>query len=407
MPYRVLTLLVLIVLLMSTTIRAEDNPHLVVAWVENSDVLVWRTGDASPTRYAIPESVSGNTRQLLISSDGQYVVLNSAYPASLWMVTPTDPNLVELVPNQALPTTDDPKFLQIGNLQRGANNAFYFNTANHPSHYTLQNNDLWQVDAPSRSFKLLLPPSEGGLFNISPDGQHIAIVQSGTYGTADGKISLIDVEGQSRQDVLTFPAVSTASDYDFYPPLFWLADGSAFKVAIPDKELVYHDDNALTALWQIRTDGTKTQIGSLQASFFGLPQWSDDGQYLIYLRHKGDITSNQFELIVATGDGSKPIVYANGLAGSIGFPQWLPKSDQFIYSQGEAGDYWLGQPNQPPKRFPGKIFNPHFVDSTTYVFTTASGDTFELRYARLGGVSSTLIATVRSAVPIFDALLVP
>jgi hypothetical protein len=111
--------------------------------------------------------------------------------------------------------------------------------------------------------------------------------------------------------------------------------------------------------------------------------------------------------MIASGDGSDPIRYASGTAGTIGIPQWLPNSDQFIYSQGEPGDYWLGQAGKPAQALPGKIFNPRFVDSSTYVFTTATGNTFDLRYAHLGDSSSTLIATVHSAISIFDAIAVP
>ncbi len=407
MPYRILMLFVCLVLLITSTIRAEDHNPLVVAWLEKNDVIIWHMGDTAPTHHTAPENVANNARQLLISSDGQYVTLNAAYPGSLWVATPTDTNLSELVPSQALPTTDDPKYTRIGNLQRGANATFYFNTFNQPSHYSLQNNDLWSVDAVSRTFQLLLPPSEAGLFNLSSDSQYIAMTQPGTYDQTDGKISLVDNSGQSRQDILNFPAVSTASDYDFYPQAFWETDSTAFNVAIPDKDLIYHDDTALTTLWHIATDGTKTQRGSIQATFFGLPQWSDDGKYIVYLHRVGDISANQFELIIADGDGKNPTVYASGEAGNMGIPQWLPKSEQFIYSQGEPGDYWLGQHDQPPHKIPEKIFNPRFVDSTTYVFATASGDAFELRYSRLGDTASTIIATVNNSIPIFDALLVP
>ncbi|MBI1282276.1 MAG: hypothetical protein GC179_29390 [Anaerolineaceae bacterium] len=407
MPYRVLTLFLSTMLLMSSSIYAEDHNRLVVTWLENNSVLVWHDGDAAPTAYAAPENVASNARQLMLSADGQYVVLNAAFPGSLWLAAPTDTNLSELVPNQALPSTDNPQFVRVGNLQRGTLSTYYFNTFDQPSHYSFQNNDLWSVDAANRTFQLLLPPSEAGLFSISPDGQHIALVQSGAYDKTDGKISLVDQDGQNRQDVMAFTAVSTASDYDFYPQTFWEADSSAFNVAIPDKDLIYNDSTAFTGLWHIAADGSQSQRGSLQATFFGLPQWSDDGAFLFYLHRVGDISANQFELILAAGDGTNATVYATGEAGNISVPQWLPASHQFIYSQGEPGDYWLGQADQKPQQLSGKIFNPRFVDSTTYVFATAAGESFELRYAHLGDSSSTLIAAVHNAVPIFDALLVP
>ncbi|MEP6988896.1 MAG: hypothetical protein ABI970_25060, partial [Chloroflexota bacterium] len=237
MPYRILTLFVSLVLLISSSIHAQDNTHLIVAWLENNNVMVWHTGDAAPTPHKATDIVAGNARQLLIASDGQYVAVNVAIPGSLWLATPTDTDLVELVPNAALPTTDDPKYIRIGNLQRGQDSTFYFNTFNQPSHYTFQNNDMWSVDAASRTIKLLLPPSQAGSFNLSPDSQHIAIIQSGTYGAVDGKIILADKEGQNSQEIMTFSAVSSGSDNDFVLPAFWQADNTGFNVAIPNKDL--------------------------------------------------------------------------------------------------------------------------------------------------------------------------
>ncbi len=401
MPYRILMFLVCMTLLTFSNIQAQDNPRIAVTWVENGDVYVWRTADATPTRYT-----SGKALQPVLSSDGQYIAFSSPAPSSLWLITPGTPNPIEVVPNKVLASSDT-QYLHIGSLQRGANTTFYFNTYLQPSRITLQTGDLWMIDASAKSYKQILPSGQAGSFSVSQDSQHIAIIQSGAYNTVDGKISLVDPKGENRLDALSFPAVSTASDYDFYPQMNWLQSSSGLNVAIPDKDLVYHDDTALTSLWQISSDGTKTQRGTVQASFFGLPQWSSDGKYLAYLRHKGDITTNQFELVIASGDGSGPVVYASGSAGNIGLPQWLPDGDQFIYGQGEPGDHWLGQIGHPPQQLPAKLFSPRFVDANTYVFATASGDVFDLRYAHLGETSSTLIATVHNTVPVFDAVVLP
>lgn len=402
MPYRILMFLVSVTLLTFSTIQAQENPRLTVAWIENGDVFVWQTGDTAPTRY----TSGGTFQQPVISSDGQYIAFSSYLPNSLWVVTPTDPNPTEIVPNKAL-APSNPENIHIGSLERGASGTFYFHTYLPVSRNNLQSADLWIADAAAKTYRQILPSGQAGSFSTSPDGQHIAILQPGTFNTADATISLIDPQGDNRLDVLSFPAVSTAADYNFYPQINWLARGSSLNVATPDKDLVYHDDTALTTLWQINADGTKTQRGTVQASFFGLPQWSSDGKYLAYLRHKGDITTNQFEMVIANGDGSSPAVYASGSAGNIGLPQWLPDSDQFIYGQGEPGDYWLGQIGRPPQQIPTKIFAPQFVGASTYVFATAPGDAFDLRFAHLGETTSTFIATVHNPVPIFDAVSVP
>jgi hypothetical protein len=407
MPYRILTLCVGVVLLLSTMVHAEDHSTLTVAWLDNNTTMIWHEGDAAPHSLAI-NLTAGSPQQLLLSADAQYVAVNVNTPGSLWLADTTDTNLTNIVPNTVLPKPDgDTKFANISNLQRGANNTFYFTTLDQPSHYTFPNHDLWLVDAAAHTYTQIMPSPQAGMFAVSPDKQQIAIVQSGTYGAVDGKISLVDKSGQHRQDVMTYSAVSSGSDNDFNLQTFWQADSSGFNVAIPNKDLVYNDNTAITDLWHIGSDDSKTQLGSVQATIFGLPQWSDDGKYITYLRHQGDISTNQFELIIAAGDGSNPISYASGVAGAIGVPQWLPNSDQFIYAQGEPGDYWLGQSGQPPRKLPEKVFNPQFVDSTTYVFASAPGDTFDLRYTQLGDATSTLIATAHGYAPVFDAVEAP
>ncbi len=401
MPYRILLILSSLLVFATSTLHAENNSRLVVAWVEGGDLYVWQTGSDTPTKYAGVHALEPH-----ISPDGQYIAYTTPAPASLWLIRPTDPTPIEIVPNAAL-SPSDPQFLHIGNLQWAPNNRLYFNTYIQPSRIILQSNDLWLVDATTRTYKQLLPSPQAGRFTLSPDGNHIAIIQPGAYNTTDGTITLVGGNGQNRLTLLNYPAVSTASDYDFIPPPFWESDSNALNIAVPDKDLVYNDDTALVTLWHLAIDGTKTQRGTLQASFFGLPQWSDDGAHLAYLRHKGDITTNEFEMMIASGDGTNPVVYASGTAGNIGVPQWLPHSNQFIFPQGVSGDYWLGQPDQPPQQLPNATFYPYFVDASTYLYATATGDTFELRYAQLGASTSTLIATVHNAIPIFDARQIP
>src|SRR5215468_5270122 len=113
MRYRVWMLFVTFLLLISSSTHAQENRLLVVAWLADNKIMVWHEGDAAPTAHAAPEDVAANARELLISTDGQYVAVNATFPGRMWLATPTDVNLVELVPNQALPATDDQKFQNI------------------------------------------------------------------------------------------------------------------------------------------------------------------------------------------------------------------------------------------------------------------------------------------------------
>src|SRR4051794_2081824 len=117
MPYRILTLFVCIVLLLSSSVHAEDNTHLTVAWLDNNNnIMVWHTGDAAPHSIAL-NLVAGSAQQILLSPDAQYVIINVNTPGSLWLAASTDTPFINIVPNQVLPTPDnDPKFENIINL---------------------------------------------------------------------------------------------------------------------------------------------------------------------------------------------------------------------------------------------------------------------------------------------------
>jgi hypothetical protein len=229
-------------------------------------------------------------------------------------------------------------------------------------------------------------------------------------------IRVVDPLGQADKNLLYFVGVSTASEYDFYPQLYWRPDSSAVLTTIPDKDLVYDDVGAKpAALWNLPVEvpQERSTLGTVPASFFGLPRWSDTGMYMTYMQRVGDATSNRFELLLADADGENAASYASGTAGTLQPAQWIPGADRFVFSQGETGIYWLGAPGDVPKRFPNKdesLLQVLFADKNVYVFATASDEgEIELRYANLEsiGAPSTLIANAGQSLPVFDAIIVP
>ena len=128
---------------------------------------------------------------------------------------------------------------------------------------------------------------------------------------------------------------------------------------------------------------------------------------MTYIRRKGEITANQFELLVTDGANQSVTVYATGTAGTISGANWFPNTNHFFYGLGDIGDFWLGAPDQPPQRLNGRIVYPHFVDDRTYVYATYPGSPYELRYAQIGRDDSQLIAAFNNPYPSLDALLIP
>jgi hypothetical protein len=272
-----------------------------------------------------------------------------------------------------------------------------------------KNDDLWRTDLATGETAQLLPDGQGGDFTISPDGSLIALVTPGWYGQEQGVVRLIDPQRQPVGIPFEFEAVSTASEYAFYPAVYWLPDSSALRVAIPHPDLIYGpSDGAIppTALWELRTDGTATQIGAVNATFFGQPRWSPDGTWLTYMQQVGPATDNWHEIVLARGDGGDPQVIRAGAIGEIEPPTWTPDG-RYFFTAGAPGEMWLGAPGVAPERFPSpdeRAFGLTWADATTAVYINMLAGPLELRYITPDGTAPITIATIAEGFPIFDAL---
>jgi len=387
-------------------IASQLPDNLVVAWVENGNLFAWTPADGSK------QLDSGNVIFPVLAPDGgniAYLRGQGGLPESLWVTDIRGENARELLTAEDLPVSEDETLL-IGQIAWLDRSTTYFNTIRQSSLGQDRRDDLWMATIETGEVVMLLPPGEGGAFSISPDRQHIAVMNPGTYGEADGFIHLIETQTGRVINSQSFAAVSTGSEYRFYPEVFWEMDSSALRVAIPDKDLIYDDiASPPVALWRLGIDGSNEQPGSVNASFFGLPRWSWDTTYLTYLRRVGDQTSNLFELLIADGNGENAATYAIGDAGTIGAPIWLPDTTQFVYAQGEPGEYWLGSPDTAPRHVPHSMYTPKYLGNSGIVYFSFSINTFYLRFAYLDDSASALIATLTQPVPAlaFDALILP
>lgn len=400
MPYRILRLLILC-LLVPVIVHAQPAPNLVVAWVENGDVWVWRAATDESIKYT-----NGKVQNLFLSPDGQHVAYTTIPLSSVWLITPDSPTPVEVVPNSAL-ADHDSQSINIHQVIWGNNNTLYFSTYIQSATANTRLLDLWSVDAATLTYKRMSSLGEVGIFTLSPDGAYIAIVNPGSYEKTEGTIRILELTSLAERNHFTYEAVSSASNVDFIPRVYWMNDNLSLRAAIPDKDLVYADDTALTTLWQLNVDGTQTQLGTIQASFFNLPQWSNDGDYLTYLRHAGSIDDNAYDLMVANGDGSNSLIYITGGAGTLGIPQWIPDSHRFYFAQGEAGEYRVGEPAQAIQPLVQYGVFIKFVSSTTYVLGGLVNKTFGMFYANLDTNVPTTIAQVDTSYLTFDAVLIP
>ncbi len=378
-----------------TSCLTQDS-SLILVWVAEDNLFSWRNGDTEPTQI-----VSGGILQPFIAPHAAHIAFTRAEdgpPITLWLVNADGSDARQLVDSNSLALTEGifPYINQVAWLNT---HTLIFNTALDLAPY----NDLRLLDINTGEIQLLLPPGEGGAFTISPDGQWIAVAYHGSYGSQDGRVRLITSDGSRQFDLLTFAGVSTGSEYRFYPQILWEADSTALRIALPNPDLIYDEAAApLTTLWRLTTDGNAEQIGAVPSSFFGLPQWSSDSHYLTYMQRVGEPADNQFNLILAEGDGTNPITYASGIAGTLSPPIWIADSAQFFYTHDAASV--VGSPGQPPAILPMPVSTISFLDNIHYIYATAPTPNYELRLAQVGSPDAwCLITSFNAPVSALDA----
>jgi dipeptidyl aminopeptidase/acylaminoacyl peptidase len=385
--------------------------QLAAAWVDGGNLLVWQTGDEYARRIA-----AGTVIRPLISPDGQRVAFTrgpQGNALALWVTDVTGVAAQELAgPPDLTIDIDASQFTrQIGQVAWLDASTILFNTLIVPAGPNPgggKADDLWRVDLLDGSVRRLLPDGQGGDFAISPDGTYLALVTPGRYGQTPGQIRLTTAQGEAEATLLSFEAVSTASEYAFYPDLHWRPDSSELLTAIPDPDLVYPpaagDSPRTAALWRLGVDGSAAQIGAVPAAFFGLPQWSPEGEWLTYLQQIGDPADNTLGLMLADGSGGSAEQLATGQAGAISPPRWSDAG--YTYTLGSPGEVWLSAPGFAARRFPAAgepVYHLQWAGVNTAAYASAPGAPCEIRVVNLNDPTPAVIGTINTGgAPIFD-----
>lgn len=244
-----------------------------------------------------------------------------------------------------------------------------------------------------------------GAFFISPDGEYMVVSQPGDYERNPAQLLLVRLEDLSAQTVLTYDSISTASEYAYVPNLHWLADSSGFYVAVPPANLVYAFGNPVptTALWQVSVTGEAAQMGEVEADFFGTPQWSVDGEQLLFRQQSGAIEENLSTLFLANADGSNPVAQETG---PIHWHQWLSEPNTYVYLKSGQGNYWLAHTDNPEANRPlseSELFDPMFGPGLVVYIGSLSDMQSRLYALALDALDSApVILGEGETLPVFD-----
>jgi len=370
----------------------ETGEKLVVAWVQDGDLLLWRSGDG------VQRLATGGVSEVFIAPNGKHLAYTHGenMPETLWIINDDGSGKWQVVSanmiRQVIWLNDE---------------VLYFNTFERfePAELVIRPaDDLHSLDITTRE---MISYEAGGDFSISPEGDYIAVVTAGAYGESAGNIRAFALsEDTAPLDLLGFPAIATGSHYAFYPSIQW-GDATTLLVAIPDADAIYNQytaDKAPTSLWRFDlSSGVGEQIGTSHNNFFGMPNWSNDGERMVYLRNNYDDVTSPPDLYLADGDGTNATVYADDINS---VPIWIDGESDFLFMS--DGAQWISEPGEPPYRwldFVDKVpLNPVIVGQFV-VFVVVGTDGTGLYYSVLGAdeVMANLIAETGVDYPRFDA----
>jgi WD40 repeat protein len=364
---------------------------LEVRFLDNGNLWVWQ--EDAPK--AVQISSTRDVQSFYFSPDGQVIAFTRGKPfgqIELWAINRDGTDLRRLVSADQLhamvgePTITDIEFTDdigyISWIDGGRTLGFAVQRAYNALGGPDESSGAWQIDLETGQLSPWEPPLEiqnqqAGL--VSPDGGQVALV--GETG-----LTLVNADGTDRRkDRLTYPYIPQVEGGGFIAPVVvWTADSQAL-AAITYSENVWEAGATFTT-WRVPID---VDPAYKLHTFSGFPlsvYLSPDQQYLAYRSPIAPI-SKDWELHLATFDGSRDIVYARGQV--MDFWGWAPDGVHFVFGQDETRSLYLGslcgapQPLLDPPVAP--IWHFTWVDPQRFVFMSG-GDGATGRELRLGTV---------------------
>jgi Tol biopolymer transport system component len=260
--------------------------------------------------------------------------------------------------------------------------------------------DFHLVNADSLELRMVLLAGWGGRFQLSPDGEKVAL-------TTPTQIALADLDGSNYRQVLSYTPVITYSDYRFYAHPVWKKDASGLWVAIPPQDPMA-EPGEVTSLYEILwTEPTARLVNQVAAvSYIEAPfSYSPDAEYLMYLKESGDPQDHLRELYIAKPDGSGAWMYQRDYL--LQFVAWSVDSQCFVYTVGENQSAWLGDIQAPAKAILAEV-NPltqiRWIDADHFLFTRVNTDTVDLFLGNLASPPRLLVEEVDPPL-VFDYFL--
>jgi hypothetical protein len=396
-----------------TPVPANSYPApagLRIAFVGEDQLWLWSAESKEPLALTSTDRTNGQVR---ISDDGAIVAFLRGN--DLWAVNSDGSQERKLLSMEDLDGVEPAdEGLGVNRLEWiPGTHTLAFNTRLNQAYGLVLSDDLHLLDVDTLERTILLPAGEGGEFYYSPDGSRIAIV-------TPGEISLVDAQGEQREQVLTYTPVNTGSEYRFYAQPFWSSDGSALRVAIPPAELFARPLQS-TSIWHIPTDGsparlltsidTSPQLGADSIAF------SSDLEFVAYvqIRQPEGAPPEQVEPWLEVQRLANGDLQAYPYSGD--FVRWAPDSHLMAFVAGRYEPQlrigqWSGATIPGATDVSTGVSDVRWVDAEHYLFLarsraergSAQGG-WDLVLADIHGASTILAST--ASYPSYDFAISP
>jgi Tol biopolymer transport system component len=384
---------------------------LQVAYIKGGNVYIWTEGENS-----VGLTNTGDAIRVRISDDGQMIAYerrdpNNYFTSELWAVNTSGPTNARVLVSQA--EMDTLKAASPYNNAPGMSiDLLAWRPKTHELYYSTvpifegpgyaPGKDVRMINLDTMEKRTIFDYGQGGRFNFSPDGGQIAL-------SNPDHISLANADGSNlRTNLLTFPLVSTYSEYQYHPHPVWAADSGSLRVTIPPEDTLA-EPIPPTGLWHIPTDGSPAVLlGSFSAIPFAWPDnaISPNLDRVVYAKSIGEPSANQRELHIANVDGSGDYIFITG--GSANITSWTPDGTRFIFLLDNGSDYsmYLGTLATGDVSLIATIASTvqqmRWVDNSRFLFFHQYGGDRELRISHLGGTNHAFIDTIADPIVDYD-----
>lgn len=324
----------------STPTLSPELLALRVLFVRDDQLWLWQDGRVAPLTGA-----DANTK-VKISDDGEQIIFSRQ--GELWLIQADGTNEHLLISTAGFSTMEpiDPGVtLDDFDWIPGTNDVF-FNTALNREEGYAPTHDLYRLNTDTSQWQQLLPPGEGGRFEISPDSQHVALITR-------EQIAVADIDGRNRQTLLRYELLYTYSGGSAYADPLWSANSDALMVAIRPQDPLGEDANEPIKVWYLPIDGREPTLITelLTAAFFHSVHISPDFSRMAFGKtaaHDGQPVT----LHTSNLDGTNDQEFFAGIGW---FESWNPDSNRFLFWQGNehdlAANLYSGQVGNPEATF--------------------------------------------------------